>query len=89
MLADCVEEWGQPQDTDTPPLDLHHPLPPWGGVGPRPAGPAGSLCYFCIDRHRRVVNALFLDGHADHVPLAELWRLRWNGTFTARNVLIP
>jgi prepilin-type processing-associated H-X9-DG protein len=47
------------------------------------------MAYFCIDRHRRAVNVVFLDGHATRVPLHDLWKLQWNRTFTARDVVIP
>jgi prepilin-type N-terminal cleavage/methylation domain-containing protein/prepilin-type processing-associated H-X9-DG protein len=86
ILADCIMEKATPQDTDTAPSNLEHPLPVSdSGV----AGPTGQMSYFCIDRHRRAVNVVFLDGHAARVPLKELWKLQWNRTFTAREVVIP
>jgi len=90
VLADCIEEWGAPKDDDTPPYDLKNPLP--RSEVPRdpsvPPGPKGMMALFCIDRHRNAVNVVFLDGHATRVPLAELWKLKWNGAFVAKDVVV-
>ena len=86
ILADCVLEKATPQDTDTPPFNLERPLPVSGSGTP---GPTGQMAYFCIDRHRRAVNVVFLDGHATRVPLPDLWKIQWNRTFTPREVIIP
>jgi prepilin-type N-terminal cleavage/methylation domain-containing protein/prepilin-type processing-associated H-X9-DG protein len=86
ILADCIEQEGRPLDTDTVPTNLQQPLPTSGSGIP---GPTGFMAYFCIDRHRRAVNAVFLDGHAARVPLQELWKLQWNRTFTSRDVVLP
>jgi prepilin-type N-terminal cleavage/methylation domain-containing protein/prepilin-type processing-associated H-X9-DG protein len=86
ILADCIMEKAMPQDTDTVPFNLERPLPVSGSGAP---GPMGQMAYFCIDRHRRAVNVVFLDGHATRVPLHDLWKLQWNRTFTARDVVIP
>jgi prepilin-type processing-associated H-X9-DG protein len=48
----------------------------------------GMMSYFCIDRHRSAVNVVFLDGHATRVPLAELWKLKWNGAFVPKDVVV-
>jgi prepilin-type N-terminal cleavage/methylation domain-containing protein/prepilin-type processing-associated H-X9-DG protein len=86
ILADCIEHQGLPLDTDTVPTNLEHPLPTSESGLP---GPTGFMAYFCIDRHRRAVNVVFLDGHAARVPLQELWKLQWNRSFTTRDVVIP
>jgi len=75
-----------PNDTDTPPFNLEKPIPISGSGVP---GPTGAMAYFCIDRHRRAVNVVFLDGHATHIPLQDLWKLQWNRTFTPHQVIIP
>lgn len=89
VLADCIQSWAAPQDTDDVPRDLQHPIPFYSGSGPKPWGPGGMLSYYCLDRHARAVNVVFVDGHATRVPLAELWRLRWNNDFTPRDVIVP
>ena len=90
VFADCVEEWATPQDTDTPPYDLKNPIP--RSDVPKdpslPPGPKGMMCNFCIDRHRYAVNVVFLDGHATRVPLPDLWKLKWNGSFVPKDVVI-
>jgi prepilin-type processing-associated H-X9-DG protein len=86
ILADCIEHEGRPQDTDTVPTNLEQPLPTSESHIP---GPSGAMACFCIDRHRRAVNIVFLDGHAARIPLADLWRLQWNRNFTPRQVTIP
>jgi prepilin-type N-terminal cleavage/methylation domain-containing protein/prepilin-type processing-associated H-X9-DG protein len=48
-----------------------------------------GISTYCIDRHRMAVNVVFLDGHAEHVPLADLWTLKWSATFVPRNVVVP
>lgn len=86
ILADCIEHEGRPLDTDTVPTNLEQPIPTSNSGIP---GPSGAMAYFCIDRHRRAINVVFLDGHAARVPLADLWRLQWNRSFTGRDVVIP
>lgn len=92
VLGDCSEERGIPRDTDTP-GDLIHPrpfVPPGGHPPPEPPGGHwGDLRLFCLDRHERAVNLVFLDGHAERVPLAQLWKLKWNNHFVPRDVVIP
>ena len=83
VLADCIAEQGMPLETDTAPSNLEHPLPVSGSGVP---GPRGQMAYFCIDRHGRAVNVLFLDGHAARVPLSELWKLQWHRGFEKREI---
>jgi prepilin-type N-terminal cleavage/methylation domain-containing protein/prepilin-type processing-associated H-X9-DG protein len=33
---------------------------------------------FCIARHKKSINMVFLDGHAENEPLKQLWSLKWN-----------
>lgn len=92
VLGDCSEEWGMPRDVDTP-GDLIHPRP-FVSPGGRPPPPQpgehwGDLRLFCLDRHERAVNLVFLDGHAERLPLAQLWKLKWNNDFVPRDVVIP
>lgn len=92
VFADCIDEWASPRDTDTPPYNLHDPLPRSDVTPPTPPpppGPVGMMSHFCIDRHRRAVNVVFLDGHAANIPLADLWQQQWNASFTPRQVVIP
>lgn len=44
---------------------------------------------YCLDRHAMAVNLVFLDGHAERIPLNELWKLKWSETFVPRDVPLP
>jgi prepilin-type processing-associated H-X9-DG protein len=46
---------------------------------------------FCIARHGQAINIVFFDGHAETVPLANLWGLQWSpmsavGTVSSRPI---
>ncbi|HTV47168.1 MAG TPA: prepilin-type N-terminal cleavage/methylation domain-containing protein [Phycisphaerae bacterium] len=36
---------------------------------------------FLINRHNNAINMVFRDGHADHIPLSQLWQLHWSADF--------
>jgi prepilin-type processing-associated H-X9-DG protein len=76
VLGDCAIPYVLPFETEPVPRNL---------IDPEYTG----LASYCIDRHRRAVNIAFLDGHAEHVPLAELWKLQWSQFWTPRDVVIP
>ena len=64
--------------------------PPWHLLPHSPAGSGRAIANnVCIARHGRAVNVAFLDGHARTVPLAELWRLRWNNAWVDTYVSLP
>jgi prepilin-type processing-associated H-X9-DG protein/prepilin-type N-terminal cleavage/methylation domain-containing protein len=50
-------------------------------------GVATHMGRFMIDRHGRAVNIVFADGHAETVPLREMWTLKWNPRWIAPNPL--
>lgn len=39
--------------------------------------------YCTIDRHRTAINIIFMDGHGERVPLADLTKLKWSATYDA------
>jgi prepilin-type N-terminal cleavage/methylation domain-containing protein/prepilin-type processing-associated H-X9-DG protein len=87
LLADCAYFEAAPQHTDPPPRNLSVPLPL---RGPLPSGDGNlGMRPFCMARHGRAINVLFADGHARTVPLAELWRLKWNELFEPTGVTLP
>lgn len=43
---------------------------------------------FCIDRHNRAINIVFMDGHVSPVTLENLWHTRWHRGFVGRDVTI-
>lgn len=81
LFADSTNALPTPLPTDPPPWRLH-----W-------AMPVGSSFYMsnsvCMARHGRAVNVAFLDGHARTVPLAELWKLKWNNDWVDTDVTLP
>ena len=78
LFGDCNWVGGWPRHTDPPPPNL-----------------AGTyeldnhLRRFCMARHKRSVNMVFLDGHAEGVALEDLWRLKWNNEFEPTRVTLP
>ena len=42
------------------------------------AGGNYGMTRFCINRHNMAINVAFLDGHAENVPLQNLWGLYWH-----------
>lgn len=40
-----------------------------------------GMRYFCLPRHERAVNLVFLDGSVGAVPLRALWKLKWHRSF--------
>jgi prepilin-type processing-associated H-X9-DG protein/prepilin-type N-terminal cleavage/methylation domain-containing protein len=83
LFADGTYFLGFPRDTDPPPMSLspHRPRDPHHHVV------LGFV--FCIPRHGRAINVVFLDGHARTVPLAELWKLKWNTVWVPTDVTLP
>jgi prepilin-type N-terminal cleavage/methylation domain-containing protein/prepilin-type processing-associated H-X9-DG protein len=79
LLADCCWAWQNPLSGDSVPRNLDYPE----------KGISTSLAVFCIDRHQMAINVVFLDGHADHEPLAELWKLKWSQNFVPMDVVVP
>ena len=87
LFGDCAYSKALPLDTDLPPLSLRTPLR-LRGVLPSGDGNLG-MRPFCMSRHGRAINLVFVDGHARTVPLPELWRLKWNRRFEPTDVTLP
>ena len=79
LFADSVWYGGWPKDTDPAPPNLHSPPPVENN----------NMWRFCIARHKRAINLVFLDGHGDHVELERLWQLKWNSIFQPRTITLP
>jgi prepilin-type processing-associated H-X9-DG protein len=72
----------------------------WEDVWPEHTDPPGNLrgtngglgqphmSRICLKRHGMAVNAVFLDGHAETLPLPELWKLTWSTKFKPRTVTV-
>jgi prepilin-type processing-associated H-X9-DG protein len=84
VFADGMLESANPLEADTPPDNLSAP----DFIEPTPERPLG-MKMFCIARHGRAINVVFLDGHAATTPLEELWRLKWHNQWVGREVTLP
>ncbi|HZL35779.1 MAG TPA: type II secretion system protein [Tepidisphaeraceae bacterium] len=81
LVGDCCEmEPDPPRNGEPLPENLQQPVP---------LKFSGGVAECCVDRHRMAVNFVFLDGHAERMPLAELWKLRWSEDFEPRDVVLP
>lgn len=60
--------------------DSNNPPPQYEGAR------KGSMSSFCINRHNRHINCLFLDWSVRKVGLKELWTLKWDSEFDTANV---
>ena len=82
MFADAIYPVAHAMSTNAPPTNLNTP-----GYGE--PGEMTGLRIFCIARHGRAINVVFLDGHARRVPLEELWKLKWNNQWVPTVVTLP
>ena len=71
LVADSIWSNGWPTESDGLPANLYS-TNSWTPMMGR----------FCIARHQRAVNMVFLDGHAVPVPLYELWTLKWHAKWS-------
>jgi prepilin-type N-terminal cleavage/methylation domain-containing protein/prepilin-type processing-associated H-X9-DG protein len=44
---------------------------------------------FCIDRHNRAINIVFMDNHVEPVELQDLWKTNWHRGWEDKDVTIP
>lgn len=71
VMAGCWFISGWPDSTDSPPeYDGHVD-----------SSSEFQMGRFCLDRHNRSIDVLFLDGSARGVNLKELWNLRWHDEY--------
>jgi prepilin-type N-terminal cleavage/methylation domain-containing protein/prepilin-type processing-associated H-X9-DG protein len=77
LFFDCTYPLTQLIDDNPVPTDLEDP------------GPSNGITPCCIDRHRMAINVAFLDGHAERVPLSNLWKLKWRPDYKPRDVKVP
>ena len=64
---------------DYPPTNLDEGARYDTSIGSR--GPNwGQMGRFCISRHGRAINLVFMDGHAETVKLQDLWSLHWSAS---------
>ena len=75
VAFDAARSEVNPSDTDPPRL--------YGTPGSN-----GGMRWVSMERHKNGVNVGFLDGHAEYVPAAGLWKLKWSDDFKPRDVTI-
>jgi prepilin-type N-terminal cleavage/methylation domain-containing protein/prepilin-type processing-associated H-X9-DG protein len=78
VAGDCLWVGGWPRHTDTPPVSL-------AGIYDLDH----HMRRFCMARHKRAVNLVFLDGHCATVAPEELWKLKWNAEFVPTDMALP
>ena len=66
---------GYPRDDNPPPEIPDEPVSFWSYLN------EDAMKLYCIDRHNRGVNAVFLDASARKIGLKELWTLKWHRTY--------
>jgi len=82
--SDWREAW--PDNTDKPrDKENYIPNPPptvgWNS-------PFHGIDIFCMRRHTKSVNHVFLDSSVRHILLPDLWKLRWNKEFDTNKTVI-
>jgi prepilin-type N-terminal cleavage/methylation domain-containing protein/prepilin-type processing-associated H-X9-DG protein len=73
-VMDAVWPDGWPLASDTAPTTVQQ-LATGGGNG------VPMMQRYCVSRHLKSVNASFIDGHAENLPLQQLWAIRWHSTY--------
>ena len=82
-FADAIWLDAWPFETDVPPPNLINGGFDNGLVVPQ------EMQRVCIARHGKAVNVVFLDAHAETVPLPQLWQLKWHGDWRAQDIPNP
>ena len=85
LFADAMYSEASPMATDRPPTNLSAPNIMEPSAPLRPFG----MKTFCMARHGRAINLVFLDGHAATTPLEDLWKLKWHNQWTPTDVILP
>jgi len=71
-LLDCTRPSSKPREQDMPPPIA---LAIEGRRNP------GEMGRFCLDRHKRHINGVFLDWSTREIGLKELWTLKWHPNY--------
>jgi len=78
VFADCTWIGGWPHDTDPVPTHL--------------SGTTSTIHHmgrFFMGRHGKSINIAYLDGSARRTPLGEMYKLKWNARFPAKDIEVP
>lgn len=82
LFLDALWYTGRPEDYDLPPQSREDL---WDSDWE--SRPDNQMQRFCEDRHRKMLNVLFLNGDVAAVSPKELWRLKWHKGFNASKPL--
>jgi prepilin-type N-terminal cleavage/methylation domain-containing protein/prepilin-type processing-associated H-X9-DG protein len=86
LLGDCVWVGSWPFDRDTMPADVSGET----GYPGYPHAEGRFMGRFCIERHAKAINVVFVDTHVAPTMLPDLWGLRWHRHFkTAARPAVP
>ena len=75
LLGDGVVEGGRPQPTDELPDNFFMPFTGWN------QNYRGDMAIWCLERHGKGINMVFVDGHVQRFRPRQLWTLDWYDTF--------
>lgn len=70
FAGDCIWENGWPHETDAAPTNIYYHSYSDGMMG-----------RFCVARHGKAINLVYVDGHASTVALKDLWKQKWTKTW--------
>jgi prepilin-type N-terminal cleavage/methylation domain-containing protein len=76
VISDAVWLNAWPLDSDLPPANA--------SLGATMSEPT-SMGRFCMDRHLKAVNVLFLGSDIRRITLPQLWSLKWSKQFQTKN----
>jgi prepilin-type N-terminal cleavage/methylation domain-containing protein/prepilin-type processing-associated H-X9-DG protein len=84
LMGEAMWDGTTPDIGDSPPP---WPIPPNGGEDW--VFTTSDMAKFCVPRHNKKVNMLFMDKSTRRVCLKELWTLRWHAEWRERRVRWP
>jgi prepilin-type processing-associated H-X9-DG protein len=85
LFGDAAWPDAWPRDRDPAPPNLSDGDQQHQGKPPN----ENMMARFCIARHGKSVNLVYLDGHAANVQLADLWHQHWSNRFVPEDVALP
>jgi hypothetical protein len=84
LMGDCMWDGTTPDIGDMPSAN---PVPLNGGEDW--VFTASDMVKFCVPRHSRKINMLFMDKSVRKVCLRELWSLKWHNQWEERRIRWP
>jgi prepilin-type N-terminal cleavage/methylation domain-containing protein len=75
LIFDCADWHTYPLNDDPPTLY-------------RRGAPLHGITMAALERHRAGTQVVFVDAHADYVPTAGLWKLRWSADYVPKDVTV-